>query len=237
MSSAILLIEDDMNLGFLLSEFLEEEGFQVKLCRDGESGLQAFRRRNFDLCILDIMMPNMDGFQLAKRIRQEDDQVPFLFLSAKTRKEDKVLGFKLGAEDYITKPFDEEELLCRIQVIMRRQEQRDRPQFKTQFQLGSFFFDYSMQELQRGEEKYRLTEKENEVLRQLCLHQNQILRRDEAVEKIYGKKDYFLGRSFDVFISKLRKMLKSDPSISIENVFKVGFILKVEDSYSPMPNK
>lgn len=224
----ILLVEDDTSLGFLLSEYLESVGFQVKLCRDGMSGWQSFMRHHFDLCILDVMMPNMDGFSLAQKIRTKNTQLPFLFLTAKSLKADKLRGFELGADDYITKPFDEEELLCRLQVILRRHQigliPEDTP---TVFQIGRYQFHYCRQELVFEQQIRRLTEKENEILRLLCLKQNQILRRDEAVEQIYGKRDYFLGRSFDVFISKLRKLLKHDPNISIDNVFRVGFILNV----------
>lgn len=224
----ILIVEDDLHLGFLLMELLESEGFAVKLCRDGGSGLQSFKQTHFDCCLLDVMLPETDGFQLAHRIRQENAQIPFLFLTARTMKEDKLRGFTLGADDYITKPFDEDELLCRIKVILRRyaNDKTIKP-LPTHFTIGDYAFDYCRQELSFQGVARRITEKENEVLRLLCLHQNQILKRDEAVEKIYGKKDYFLGRSFDVFISRLRKMLKDDPRISIENVFKVGFILNV----------
>ena len=225
----ILLVEDDLSLGFLLLEFLESEHFDVKLARDGVSGLNRFKQESFDLCILDIMMPNMSGFTLAEKIRKENPFIPFLFLTARLRKEDKLRGYALGAEDYITKPFDEEELLCKITVILRRVSQYVSPQIPTQFTLGDYSFDYTRQELSFRGDARRITEKENEILRLLCLHKNQILRREEAVEKIYGKKDYFLGRSFDVFISRIRKMLKQDPRISIENVFKVGFILNVEE--------
>jgi DNA-binding response OmpR family regulator len=177
------------------------------------------------------MMPNMDGFTLARHMRKEKPGTSLLFLTARSLKEDKLKGFELGAEDYVTKPFDEEELLCRIRVLLRRQEalQENVTNLPEQFSIGRYAFDYSRQELTLGEETWRITETENEVLRLLCLNQNQILRRDDAVEKIYGKRDYFLGRSFDVFISKLRKLLQHDPAISIENVFKVGFILNVKE--------
>ena len=222
----VLIVEDDINLGFLLLEYLESENFKVKLCRDGISGLESYRQQNFDICILDVMLPEMDGFNLARKMKKENKEVPFLFLTARSMKEDKLQGFAVGAEDFVTKPFDEEELLCRLKVILRRhQEQESVP---TQFQIGDYFFDYSRQELSYKNVPRRITEKENEVLRLLCLHKNQILRRDEAVELIYGKRDYFLGRSFDVFISKIRKLLKDDPRICIENVFKVGFILNVK---------
>ncbi len=226
----ILIVEDDVNLGMLLSEFLESQNFKVKLCRNGASGLTSFKKHNFDICILDVMMPEMDGFNLASQIKKEKKDIPFLFLTARSMREDKLKGYAAGAEDFITKPFDEEELLCRLKVILRR-HQKDEPAdvLPTQFELGDYFFDYQRQELSYKDVSRRITEKENEVLRLLCLNQNRILKREEAVEQIYGKRDYFLGRSFDVFISRIRKLLKNDPKISIENVFKVGFILNVRD--------
>jgi DNA-binding response OmpR family regulator len=229
----ILLVEDDLSMGFLLSEFLEDNGFEVKLCRDGESGLATFRRSPFDLCILDVTMPRMDGFTLAASFQEQQacSPPPFLFLTARSLKDDKLRGFALGAEDYITKPFDEDELLCRIQVLLRRHGAAiaEAAAAEQPFAIGSYLFHYARQELCWEQQKWRLTETESEVLRLLCLYKNQILRREEAVEKIYGKKDYFLGRSFDVFISKLRKMLQNDPRVSIDNVFRVGFILNVEE--------
>ena len=227
--SKILLVEDNLSMGFLLSEYLEENGFEVKLCRDGESGLSTFRRSHFDLCILDVMMPRMDGFTLAQALRGENAGIPFLFLTARSLKDDKLKGFALGADDYITKPFDEDELLCRINVLLRRQPAASTPADVHRFTIGSYAFDYSRQELSWQHETWRLTGTEAEVLRLLCINQNQILRRDDAVEAIYGKKDYFLGRSFDVFISKLRKLLQHDPTVSIDNVFRVGFILNIPE--------
>ncbi|MEM1121764.1 MAG: response regulator transcription factor [Bacteroidota bacterium] len=230
MNTQILLVEDDLNLGFLLMEFLEDEGYQVKLCRDGESGLQQVKCAAFDLCILDIMLPKMDGYDLARSIKKEHADLPFLFLSAKSLKEDRLKGYAIGAEDYLMKPFDEDELLCKIKVILRNQSTATPIEsLPTQFTIGDYFFDYNRHELTYGEITRRITVKENEVLRLLCLNQNQVLNREEAVEQIYGKRDYFLGRSFDVFISRLRKLLKNDPRIHIENVFKVGFILKVPE--------
>lgn len=229
--SRILLVEDDTSMGYLLTTILEGEGYRVTLCGDGESGLHEYKPGYFDLCILDVMMPKIDGFVLAKRLREIDPQVKFLFLTARSLKEDMMHGFALGAEDYIRKPFDKDELLCRLQVMMRRKEitHHDQGATSSRFSIGDYVFDYGKQELSWNSEIWRMTEKENEVLRLLCLHQNQILRRDEAVESIYGKKDYFLGRSFDVFISKIRKLLQKDPRITIENVFKVGFILNVRE--------
>ncbi len=226
-SSTLLLVEDDLNLGFLLMELLESEQFLVKWCRDAKTGLQQFKKMHFDLCILDVMMPGMDGFCLAKKLKELNPCIPFLFLTARLLKEDKLKGYDLGAEDYLTKPFDEDELLCKIKVILRRNSLSATEHKPTEFQLGAYHFYYDRQELIYKDEINRITEKENEVLYLLCLHRNQILRRDEAVQQIYGKQDYFLGRSFDVFISRLRKLLSKDPSISIDNVFKVGFILNV----------
>lgn len=223
----ILLVEDDMNLGFLLMDFLESEGFELKWCRDALSGLQQLRSQHYDLAMLDVMMPGMDGFNLAKHLRASYPKLPFLFLTARLLKSDKLKAYELGAEDYLTKPFDEQELLCKIRVILRRHQLEDPGQFPTRFQLGAYFFDYERQELCYREESLRLTEKENEVLWLLCRHKNRILKREEAVEAIYGKSDYFLGRSFDVFISRLRKLLRHDQQVSIENVFRVGFILNV----------
>ena len=165
----------------------------------------------------------MDGFTLAEKIRHQNDSIPFLFLTARSLKQDKLRGFSLGAEDFITKPFDEEELLCRLQVILRRNEKEEETvSYPKQFKIGNYFFDYERQELYFNDTIQRMTEKENEVLRLLCIHQNKILSRTEAVQQIYGESDYFLGRSFDVFISRIRKLLKKDPRVQIENVFKVG---------------
>lgn len=225
----ILLVEDDLNLGMLLMDYLESEGVQVTWRRDALSGLQQVHRQTFDLCILDVMMPGMDGFSLAKNLRSQYPRLPFIFLTARLLKEDKMKGYELGAEDYLTKPFDEEELLCKIRVILRRKTVSGTKPKEEVRQIGRFVFDPARQELRFDNKVTRLTEKENAVLQLLSEHQNRILRRDEAVEAIYGKSDYFLGRSFDVFISRLRKLLKADPKITIDNVFKVGFILNVQE--------
>jgi DNA-binding response OmpR family regulator len=210
-------------------DFLESEGFDIKWCKDALSGLQQLKSRPFHLGILDVMMPGMDGFNLARQLKMTYPDFPFLFLTARLLKSDKLKAYELGAEDYITKPFDEDELLCKIRVILRRHQTEDEDERPCHYQIGSYNFQYDRQELCFEEETVRLTEKENEVLRLLCEHKNRILKREEAVEAIYGKNDYFLGRSFDVFISRLRKLLRQDPGVSIENVFKVGFILNVEE--------
>lgn len=226
-SGNVLVVEDDLNLGFLLLELLQQEGYRVKIGRDGLSGLEHIKKENFDLCILDIMMPKLDGYNLAKNLKEISPTTPFLFLTAKQMKEDKLKGYSLGAEDFIIKPFDEEELLCKINVILRRNEIKPESH-PTTFDIGKYTFRYDRQEICINGRSERLTEKENEILKLLCIYKNRVLKREEAVEKIYGKKDYFLGRSFDVFISRLRKRLKEDTNLSIDNVFKVGFILNVK---------
>lgn len=223
----ILVVEDDLNLGFLLLDFLQSEEYKVKLCKDGLSAMQLLKKECFDLCLLDVMMPKMDGFALAKNMRKKGVETPFIFLTAKSLKEDRLNGYSVGAEDYITKPFDEQELHCKIQVILRRHQKDPYADAPQQFSIGKYEFNYSLQELSIDGKITRLTEKENNVLRLLALNKNSILRREDAVSAIYGRSDYFLGRSFDVYISRIRKLLSNDSSIEIQNVFKVGFILKV----------
>jgi len=226
----ILLVEDDLNLGFLLVDFLQSQRFYVKLCRDGLSGLKAVENESFDLCIFDVMMPKMDGYAVAKTMRKKGITTPFIFLTAKAMKEDKLVGYEIGAEDYISKPFDEEELLCKINVILRREKKDPFENYPTQFKFQNFLFDYDRQELTLHGILHRMTEKENELLRLLCINKNKILKRCDAVSHIYGRHDYFLGRSFDVYISRLRKLLHTTEDIDIENVYKVGFILNVPDA-------
>lgn len=225
----VLLTEDDPNLGLLLQEYLLSEGFEVTLCNDGNKGLKAFQTKSFDICILDVMMPKKDGFTLATQIRGQNKNVPIVFLTAKSLKEDKISGFEIGADDYITKPFDEEELVMRINAILKRAGSIDTDEQKTVFTIGKYSFDYPNQQLYFEEkEERRMTTKESEVLRLLCMHKNQVLRRDNALIAIYGESDYFYGRSFDVFITKLRKYLKKDTHVMIENIHSVGFRLTDE---------
>ncbi len=222
----ILLVEDNLNLGFLTSEFLEAGGFEVKLCRDGESGVKAFEEQGFDFCILDIMLPKMDGYQVATEIRKKSSKVPIIFLTAKNLKDDKFKGFDIGADDYITKPFDEDELLWRIQAILNRTS-TEITTTVNQIMIGKFCFEPINQLLVIDTKEQRLTERETNVLKLLCQNQGNITRREELLEKIWGENDYFAGRSLDVFIAKLRKYLKADPSVIIENVPRVGFLLTV----------
>jgi DNA-binding response OmpR family regulator len=221
----ILLAEDDTNLGDVLKDYLEMEGFEVNLCRDGEESIQVFKTYSFDICLLDVMMPKKDGFTLAKEIRQQNTDIPIIFLTAKSMKEDKIAGFRLGGDDYITKPFDEEELVYRIHAVLKRTPEHQDKYNKNIFKIGAYNFDYSKQILELDGENRRLTGREADILRLLCLQENQILKREDALKSIWGENDYFHGRSFDVFITKLRKYLKDDPNIKIENVHGVGFIL------------
>jgi DNA-binding response OmpR family regulator len=221
----ILLVEDDLNLGFLLVEFLESNNFDVKLYRDGESGFNAFREGNFDFCILDIMLPKLDGFSLANKIKAVDNHIPIIFLTAKSLKEDKIKGFKIGVDDYITKPFEEEELLYRINAILNRVGKKSNDIKPEVFSIGSYTLDAQNQNLVCKELERRLTVKECEILRLLCMSKNKIVKRDEIMVAVWGDNDYFIGRSLDVFISKLRKYLEHDPNVKIENIPRAGLIL------------
>ncbi len=221
----ILLVEDDDNLGFVTKTFLEMEGYLVSLQKDGELGLKAFQSSTFDLCILDVMMPKKDGFTLATQIRAIDEHIPLLFLTAKSLKEDKLKGFGLGADDYITKPFDEEELVARIKAILARTSGRSGEILPDKYSLGSYLFEPQKQLLSCNGEEKRLTEKESDLLQYLCMNLNEIVRRETVLEAVWGENDYFLGRSLDVFITRLRKYLKQEPNISIENIHGVGFML------------
>lgn len=222
----ILLVEDDPNLGFLLQENLELQNFAVTLCDDGEAGLESFRQGEFDLCLLDVMLPKKDGFSLAKDIRRENDDVPIIFLTAKSLKEDRIEGFKIGCDDYITKPFSFEELVLRIFAVLKRSGKSSAADLQqTHFKLGKYAFDYNQQSLQSRGKVRKLTSKEAELLRLLCLHKNEVLERDVALRQIWGEDNFFNARSMDVFISKLRKYLAEDESIEIRNVHGRGFKL------------
>ncbi len=221
----ILLVEDDVSMGFLLAEYLEDNSFDVKLYRDGESGLRAWKKGGFDFCIFDIMLPKLDGFSLAKFVREESKNVPIILLTAKSMKEDKIKGFHLGIDDYITKPFDEEELLCRINAILMRAIPDKETELDSVFEIGTYRFDYNSQTLLHDGTSKRLTKKEAEIMRMLCLAQNSIAKREEILLSVWGQSDYFTGRSLDVFITKLRKYLVMDVTIKIESIPRVGYIL------------
>lgn len=221
----ILLCEDDTNLGMVLKNYLELNDYDVILERDGRLGLAAFQREKFDICLLDVMMPNMDGFTLAEEIRDVDPDIPLFFLSAKTMKDDIIQGYKLGADDYITKPFDSEVLLAKIRVILKRNEEENRINENIEFDLGSFHFNPRLRQLSRGDVMQTLSPKENELLKMLAEHKNDLLAREQALKRIWGSDTYFNGRSMDVYIAKLRKYLKEDPNIEIVNIHGNGFRL------------
>ena len=220
----ILLCEDDENLGMLLREYLQAKGYMTELCADGEAGFKAFMKSKFDICVLDVMMPKKDGFTLAQEIRQTNAELPIIFLTAKTQKEDIVEGFKLGADDYITKPFSMEELVFRIEAILRRVRGKKSKE-STLYNIGKFTFDTQKQLLSIGDEHRKLTTKENELLSLLCSHANEILQRDFALKTIWIDDNYFNARSMDVYITKLRKHLKDDPQIEIINIHGKGYKL------------
>ena len=225
----ILLCEDDENLGMLLREYLQAKGYQAVLCQDGEVGYREFAKGKFDIAVLDVMMPKKDGFTLAQEIRQANTEIPIIFLTARALKDDILEGFKIGADDYITKPFSMEELVLRIEAILRRVHGK-KAKDATVFRIGRFVFDAQKQLLTIGEKQTTLTTKENELLALLCAHSNEILQRDFALKTIWIDDNYFNARSMDVYITKLRKHLKDDDQIEIINIHGKGYKLIVPDA-------
>lgn len=227
----ILLVEDDPNLGMLLQDYLQLKGkFDVVLCTDGEEALKAYTKDQYDICILDVMMPKKDGFTLAKDIRKINAQVPIIFATAKAMMEDKTEAFNLGGDDYITKPFRIEELLLRIQALLKRVADSGKmvmEEYPTKFKLGKYLFDYTAQLINDGTNQQKVSTKEAELLRLLCLKKNEVLTREEALISIWHDDNYFNGRSMDVFLSKLRKYLKDDPGVEIINVHGKGYKLLI----------
>src|SRR6478672_953399 len=224
----ILVAEDDLQLGFIIKDNLEEAGFEVINCPDGETAWEQFQKRAPDICILDVNLPNRDGFSVAKKIRQKSDVVPILFLTAKSMEEDKLKGFAVGGDDYVTKPFSMKELLSRIQVFLRRTKMLlDQP--LDEYVMGNIHFLPDELLLIKGDEKITLTQKETDLLRFFCQHPNKILKREELLTHVWGKNDFFLGRSMDVFITKLRKYLKDEPAVFLETVHQAGYRFNVFD--------
>jgi DNA-binding response OmpR family regulator len=223
----ILLVEDDPSLGFVIKDNLTMRGYTVTLCTDGEAGERSFRTGDFNLCIFDVMLPKKDGFALARTVRESDKEIPILFLTAKSMTVDKLTGFQTGADDYITKPFNLEELLYRMEVFLRRTSE-PMPAPERTFPLGQYHFDYTTYTLRLHDTEKTLTQKEAEVLQLLYQHRTRVLKREEILKHVWGDDDYFMGRSMDVFISKLRKYLKEDPSVRIVNYHGVGFRLELE---------
>lgn len=226
----VLLVEDDTNFGQVLKNFLELNDFVVELSRDGILGLAAFRREKFDICLLDVMMPNMDGFTLAEEIRNVDPDIPLFFLSAKSMKEDILHGYKLGADDYISKPFDSEILLQKIRAILKRnQEIQEKQHAQIEWHIGHYHFNSKLRALTFGDNTQTLSPKENELLTMLCEYKNDLLPREVALKRIWGSDTYFNGRSMDVYIAKLRKYLKEDATVEIVNIHGNGFRLVAAD--------
>lgn len=220
----ILLVEDDPNFGSIMKSYLELNDFTVVLKADGKQGLSAFKSEPFDICILDVMMPEMDGFTLAREIKKTNSKIPFIFLSAKSLKEDMLEGFKTGADDYITKPFDSEVLLFKLHAILKRNDNNTGVEAEpTEIMVGQLKFNVLLRTLSASREVHQLSPKEAQLLKLLCTAKDGILLRKEALEKIWGADNYFNGRSMDVFIARLRKYLKSDPGIEIANIHGNGF--------------
>jgi DNA-binding response OmpR family regulator len=222
--SKVLLAEDDLSLGYVIKDNLADAGYDVVLCADGQAAIDKFSKESFDICLLDVMMPNKDGFAVAKKIRQQTDLIPILLITAKSLEEDRIHGFECGADDYIIKPFSMQELLLRIEVFLRRTKKMYSER-TLNFQIGKMKFSFNDLKLSIGEITNNMTQKEAELLLFLCEHPNRILKREEVLLHVWGKDDYFLGRSMDVFITKLRKYFKADASIQIETIHGMGFRL------------
>jgi len=227
MQPHLLYVEDDESLSFVTRDNLELQGYRITYCADGSSAMAKIKEEQFDLCILDVMLPDVDGFVIAQEIRKTNVEVPIIFLTARSLKEDKIHGLKLGADDYMTKPFSIEELLLKIQVFLKRSKVFH--VVGADNQLGDYLFDYKNLSLRNGTYNKVLTQKEADLLNLFFLNQNSVIKRSDILEKVWGEDDYFLGRSLDVFISRLRKYLKQDESLKIENIHGVGFRLKSKE--------
>jgi len=224
----ILYVEDDINLGYVTNDNLVLKGYRVVYCKDGKTAIEAYNKENFDICILDVMLPEIDGFSIARYIREKDKNIPIIFITAKTMKEDRITGFKTGADDYIIKPFSIEELLLRIEVFLKRSKVVETVgALPNQFTIGNFSFNFDSLQLESKKEKTQLTLKEAALLRYFCLNKDKILKREDILKGLWGDDDYFMGRSLDVFISRLRKYLNKDSRILIENIHGVGFRMSI----------
>ncbi len=222
------MVEDDLSFGAVLKSYLELNDFQATWVDDGKYALDRFRNGQYNLCLLDVMLPNVDGFTIGSEIRKIDKNIPFIFLTAKALKEDVIKGFNLGADDYVTKPFDTEVLICKIKAILNRggnQVNRE----NIEYQIGSYLFNTQKRSISRDGNEQKLSPKEAELLRLLCDYKNDLLPRETALKKIWGDDDYFTARSMDVFITKLRKYLSDDPSIEIKNIHSSGYILSIRE--------
>ncbi len=224
MKAHLLYVEDDESLSFVTRDNLELQGYQITYCADGLEAMNVIKENSFDLCILDVMLPEVDGFTLAETIRKTDTQVPIIFLTARSLKEDRIHGLKLGGDDYLTKPFSIEELILKIEIFLRRSKISG-PNTQSTFQIGNYEFDYKNLQLESGEYSKVLTQREADLLYLFLQNKNEVLKRNIILEKLWGEDDFFMGRSLDVFISRLRKYLKQDEALKIENIHGVGFKL------------
>lgn len=225
----ILYVEDDIDLSFVTSDNLELKGYEIKHCNDGQEGWEAFENGDFDLCILDVMLPKLDGFTLAKKIREINEDIPIIFLSAKSLKEDRIEGLVVGGDDYITKPFSIQELALKVEVFLKRNKiSSGKNSTKTFFQIGGFSLNSHSLELIFKDSTKRLTSREAELLKYLCINQDKVVKKEDILQDVWNSDSYFNSRSLDVFISRLRKYLREDPSIQINNIHGIGFILSVK---------
>ncbi|MCG8329100.1 MAG: response regulator transcription factor [Chitinophagales bacterium] len=227
MKPHLLYVEDDESLSFVTQDNLELQGYDISHYTSGKAAISAFKEHSFDLCILDVMLPDVDGFTIAREIRKYDQQTPILFLTAKSLKEDRLQGLRLGGDDYITKPFSIEELILKVEIFLRRRQVTS-GESPSKVVIGEFELDYPNLSLQHESSTRQLTQKEADLLKHLAEHPDQVLKRSDILEKIWGEDDYFLGRSLDVFISRLRKYLRQDDSLKIENIHGVGFRLRTK---------
>ena len=227
----ILYVEDDVNRGFVTKDNLTKKGYDITLCEDGLTAAQTFQKQKFDLCILDVMLPKIDGFALAQKFRDKDKNVPILFLTAKAMLEDKLQGFKLGGDDYITKPFSIDELVLKIEVFLKRSKvfTESAGMEKNTYDIAAYVFDFKELTLTNGKNTYTLTIREAELLRMLTINRNQVVRRESILHQVWGEDNYYIGRSLDVFVSRLRKMFADEPNVEIENVRGVGFKFIVKE--------
>lgn len=223
----IFLVEDDLSFGAVLKSYLEISDFCVDWVDDGQHALACFKKNEFDICILDVMLPHVDGFTIATEIRKINNEIPILFLTAKNLREDVLNGYKTGADDYITKPFDTEVLIFKLKAILKRQNgiQQKEPDF---YQIGDYHFDYKLRTIENGQSKQKLSPKEAELLKMLCDNQNELLPRETALKKIWGDDGYFTARSMDVYLTKLRKLFPEDSSVEIRNIHGSGFMLEIK---------
>jgi DNA-binding response OmpR family regulator len=220
--ATILFAEDDSSLAFIVKDTLEDEGYKVVHCADGQTAIDSFDKTKFDICILDIMMPNKDGYTVAKKIRQQTDVLPVLFLSTKNQEEDRLKGYDTGADDYISKPFSMPELLKKIEVFLRRSKKLYADTIED-YTVGQIYFSFVNLKITTSTETFNITQREADLLKFFCEHQNKVVKREEVLINVWGKDDFFLGRSMDVFVSKLRKYLKDEPGVSIETIHGIGF--------------